>query len=207
MKEYHKIQSIFKRDERSHKFIEGEFSLPEIEYLKNNTWVFTEKIDGTNIRVFWNHEAQHVSFGGRTSNAQIPVFLYDKLNELFIADKFKELFPEISLCLYGEGYGARIQKGGGNYISNGVSFILFDTLIGEWWLRRGDIEDIATKLELDTVPIIGRGTIQDAIDLVKIGFKSTFGDFIAEGLVLKPEVDLYNRMGHRIVTKVKGKDF
>ena len=29
MKEYHKIQSIYKRDEKTHKFIEGQFSLPE----------------------------------------------------------------------------------------------------------------------------------------------------------------------------------
>ena len=52
MKEYHKIQTIFKRDPEN-KFktlIYGEFSLPEFEYLKNNTWIFTEKVDGTNIR-------------------------------------------------------------------------------------------------------------------------------------------------------------
>ncbi len=172
MKEYYKIQSIYKRDERSHKFIEGDFSLPEIEYLKGSTWIFTEKIDGTNIRVFWDHETQQVSFGGRTGNAQISVFLSEKLNELFITDKFKEFFPETSLCLYGEGYGAKIQKGGGNYIPNGVSFILFDVLIGDYWLRRADIEDIASKLEIAVVPIVGRGTIQDAANLIKSGLKS-----------------------------------
>lgn len=34
MDEYPKIQSIFKRDEATHKFIEGEFALPEDE----NRW-------------------------------------------------------------------------------------------------------------------------------------------------------------------------
>ena len=48
-KEYPKIQSIFKRDENTHKFIDGVFSLPEFEYLKDNLWIWTEKIDGRNI--------------------------------------------------------------------------------------------------------------------------------------------------------------
>jgi len=53
MSEYPKIQSIFKRDELTHKFL-SEFSLPEFEYLQLNIWEFTEKIDGTNIRIIWD---------------------------------------------------------------------------------------------------------------------------------------------------------
>lgn len=205
MKEYHKIQSIFKRDEKTHKVIVGDFSLLEFEYLQHNTWVWTEKIDGTNIRVVWDTES--VYFGGRTNNAQIPVFLYDKLNELFPARLFRDYFPENTLTLYGEGYGAKIQKGGGNYISSGVDFILFDVLIGSWWLKREDVEDIANKLAIKTVPVIGKGSLIEATDFVKKGFNSTFGNFLGEGLVLKPEVELFNRMGHRIITKIKNKDF
>ena len=52
MKEYHKIQSIYKRDEKTRKFIEGQWSLPEFEYLQNNRWLWTDKVDGTNIRVY-----------------------------------------------------------------------------------------------------------------------------------------------------------
>ena len=205
MKEYPKIQSLFRRDEKTHKFIEGEFSLPEFEYLQNNFWAFTEKVDGTNIRVFWDGE--QIQFGGRTANAQMPIFLYDKLNELFSVDKFRAIFPETSLCLYGEGYGARIQKGGGNYIAGGVNFILFDVLIDEWWQKRVDIEDIAGNLEIATVPIVGTGTLHDAIQLIRGGLNSTFGNFMAEGLVLKPEIDLFNRMRHRVITKMKNRDF
>ena len=53
MKEYHKIQTVFKRDpSTNHKtLLMDDYSLPEFEYLKNNHWIFTEKIDGTNIRV------------------------------------------------------------------------------------------------------------------------------------------------------------
>ena len=43
MKEYPKIQSIYKRDDKTHKFLEGQYSLPEFEYLKDNKWAATEK--------------------------------------------------------------------------------------------------------------------------------------------------------------------
>ena len=32
--------------------------------------------------------------------------------------------------------GMKIQKGGGRYIKDEVSFILFDVKIDKWWLRR-----------------------------------------------------------------------
>lgn len=61
MKEYHKIQTCFKRDEKTKRIIEGDWTLPEFEYLKDCQWVFTEKVDGTNIRVMWNGQRPQVS--------------------------------------------------------------------------------------------------------------------------------------------------
>ena len=205
MKEYSKIQSIFKRDEQTHKFILGEYSLPEFEYLAETYWIGTEKIDGTNMRVSWDGEV--MEFGGRTDNAQIPVFLLQRMQELFTIEKFKSLYPDTPMALYGEGYGARVQKGGGNYISNGVDFILFDVLIDEWWLKREDIEDIANKLGIKVVPIVYTGWLKDAVGIIQNGLMSKFGDFRAEGMVLKPAVELKSRKGQRIMTKMKHKDF
>jgi len=206
MNEYNKIQSIFKRDEKTHKFIEGQYSLPEFEYLKDNEWVFTEKIDGTNIRIGWMPEVG-INIGGRTDNAQIPTFLYQKLTEIFTNEKLRQVFPDTEVMLCGEGYGAKIQKGGGNYIPGGVDFILFDIKIGEWWLKRDDIEEIAEQIGLKCVPIVGKGTIEHAICGIKNGIPSTFGGFLAEGLVLKPSVELFSRNGRRIIAKIKHKDF
>ena len=207
MKEYPKIQALFKRDEGTHKFIEGEWTLPEFEYLKDNLWEATEKIDGTNIRVHWDSESQELIFGGRTDAAQMPTFLLATLQELFPKQKFTELYPETSMTLYGEGYGARIQKGGGNYISSGCSFTLFDVLIGDWWLYRDNVEDIASMLRIECVPPIGVMTLTEAISLIMNGLPSHYGNFEAEGMVLKPIVMLSNRKGERIVTKLKHKDF
>ena len=208
MKPYHKIQTVYKRDpgNKYKTLLEGEWALPEFEYLSTNKWTFTEKVDGTNIRVDWNC-AEQVRFGGKTDRAQIPVFLLDKLQDLFPPAKFGVLYPDTPMTLYGEGYGARIQKGGGNYISDGVSFILFDVRIGDFWLQHSDVKDIATQLMIDTVPIIGTGTLLDAVEIVRKGFKSEIGTQVAEGLVMRPEVELFARNGQRIIAKVKHKDF
>ena len=208
MKQYHKIQSVFKRDNNGQ--FTDEYVMPEIEHLKDNQWVFTEKVDGTNIRVMWNGE--NVTFGGKSDNAQMPVFLFYKLQEMFEGTKVKQLFIEqfgnepTEVCLYGEGYGAGIQSGG-NYIADGASFVLFDVKIGDSYLLREDVEEIAEKFGIKIVPIIGKGTIDEAIKMTKKGFNSQWGDFRAEGIVLRPEVELNTRRGDRIITKLKYKDF
>lgn len=210
MEKYHKIQTVFKRDmSNKGRIIEGSYSLSEFEYLKNNRWVFTEKVDGTNIRIDWKRSEGRI-FGGRTDNAQIPAFLIQRLEELFTTEKLDNAIKTEDadfLTLYGEGYGARIQKGGGNYKYDGVDFILFDILVGGWWLKREDVETVAESLGIKVVPIRGSGTLQTGIELVRNGMTSMWGDFPAEGLVMKPEIELKTRAGNRIITKIKHKDF
>lgn len=211
MNTYHKINTIFKRDmsKYNNPIIIGDWSEPEFEFLANNQWVFTEKVDGTNIRVMWDGE--RITFGGKTDNAQMPAPLVERLTSTFLP--MKELFADIfgteqgtSVCLYGEGYGARIQKAGGLYRPD-QDFVLFDIKIGTWWLTRPSVEDIAMKLNIDIVPIVGEGTLFDAIDLVKVGMKSMWGDFISEGIVARPKVELKKRNGDRIITKIKTVDY
>ena len=209
MKEYHKIQTVFKRDPET-KFktlIYGEFSLPEFNYLCFSRWVFTEKVDGTNIRIMW--DGDKIRFGGKTDRAQIPAFLVERLQDRFLPqkDSFIEKFGiDGDVCLYGEGYGAKIQKGGGNYRQD-QDFILFDVKIGDWWLQRKDVEDIAGFFGLDVVPIIGSGSLMDMVEVTREGFNSRWGDFKAEGIVARPETELKTRNGSRIIVKIKHKDF
>lgn len=208
MEKYHKINTIFKRDNKG-RIIENDFSLPEFEFLKENTWVFTEKIDGTNIRVIW--EGDNITFSGKTDNAQIPSFLINRLNELFFNPErkqlFKDIFGENNVCLYGEGYGNKIQAAGKNYIPDGVDFVLFDVKIGNVWLERENVEDIAKKFDIKVVPVIGEGTLEEMIEIVRKGFKSQWGEFLAEGIVARPKTELMTRKGERIITKLKYIDF
>jgi len=209
MNEYPKINTIFKRDmATSYKsLLEGQYSLPEFEYLAGNQWVFTEKVDGTNIRVMMNNGA--ITFGGKTDAAQLPSPLARRLAERFLTTagraKMEEVFNK-DACLYGEGYGPKIQKGGEKYRWD-QDFVLFDIKVGPFWLRRDDIVSIAEKLGLDVVPVIGEGTLNDAVDMAKKGFKSTWGDFNAEGIVMRTKVELKSRMGDRMITKIKLRDF
>ena len=206
MKEYHKIQTVYLRDPamKYKTLLEGQFANPEFEYLKNDIWVFTEKVDGTNIRVQWDGE--QVSFAGKTDRADIPGRLLEKLVELFCPDIFlaNELPP---LCLYGEGYGARIQKDGDDYIPDAVNFILFDVHIDGIWLERHNVEDIADKLMIKTVPIVGKGTLLEGIAMVKGGYESKLRKTPPEGIVMRPQIELLNRQGKRIIAKIKMKDF
>jgi hypothetical protein len=208
MSEYHKIQSIYKRDMTSKRktLIEGDWTLPEFEYLAGNVWTFTEKVDGTNIRVIFKDGS--ITFGGRTEDAQIPAQLVGRLNERFLplATKLGEVFADGAAVLYGEGYGAKIQKGGGNYRAD-QDFVLFDVRVGQWWLQRPDVDDVAQKLGIDVVPVIGEGALHDAVAWAKRGIRSTWGNFEAEGIVARPKTELNTRTGHRLVTKIKCRDF
>lgn len=214
---YPKIQGLYKRYREGHKkgqFIIGEYSIPEFELLKDIEWEWTEKIDGTCMSVNWLSDplVQEIEIAGKTDRAEIPNHLLAKLKERFTKEKMIEVFgigeDKPNIELKGEGFGYKIQNGCKYF--NGdklVDFILFDVKIGSIWLKREKVYEIAKQLDLAYVPVIGYGTIDEAIKLVKSGMKSKFGDFIAEGLVLRAKEGLRDRMGRRIITKIKYCDF
>ena len=146
-----------------------------------STWLATEKIDGTNIRVSLE-EAEgppsstewDVAFYGRTNKAQMPDFIQEYLEATFtlenmsllwrgqkqcpdckgwglipmvplglgpVTDKRCKCVEPYPITLYGEAYGARIQRGGGDYRRDGgVSFRLFDVLVAEkHWLTWANV--------------------------------------------------------------------
>ena len=208
MPKYHKIHTIWKREpQKPRKLIEGEWSAPEFGYLQNNQWLFSEKVDGTNIRIGWDAEDKSICFGGRTERAQLQSSLVTRLTELFTSEKLLAVFPENQVILFGEGYGAKIQKSGGKYKSDGVDFALFDISIGNWWLKRERVEEIARELNIGIVPFVGCGTLANAVKLCKEGFNSAWGDFLAEGLVMRPAVELRDRGWRRVIAKLKYRDF
>lgn len=219
---YQKINTLFKRDEKK-VIISSQFTCEEFYELKDLKWECTEKIDGTNIHVDIEYSTERglwFSFQGRTDNAVIPSHLLKKLHEIFTEDVIMSAFNQqfasvgedetLRMSIYGEGYGMKIQKGGGNYIPNDVGFILFDVKVGQWWLGRENLEDIASKLNVPIVPLIGYMTLQEAIEFVSKGFNSIVSqtkNHKAEGLVLKTRNGLLFRNGQRIITKIKTCDF
>ena len=210
IKEYHKIETLFERDIATKKLIIGKYRNSTVEFLKDAVWQFTEKVDGTNIRVHW--DGHKVSFAGRTDRAQIPKHLLTRLEEMFGGEVneeiFEQTFGEKEVTLYGEGCGQKIQTNG--YI-DGVDFILFDVFVGDIPLARENVEGIAEVFGLEVVPIILEGTLQEGIEYVKLHTKTIisgglFGAY-KEGLVARPKVEVCDRLGNRVIVKIKYNDF
>ena len=207
---YPKIETLFKRDENFR--ITGEIRKPEFENIKR--WLITEKIDGTNIRIIFDKTCDDpFCIRGRTDKAQIPIFLYETLLKMFHIEQFVELFNDAKkVCLYGEGYGQRIQKGGGNY-NKGNSFRLFDVWIDGWWLEWDSVEEIAGNLEIGTVPTFSIRDIKSAVNIVKNETMSMVaeeenGKFVPfEGIVARAYPTMLFRRGTPIKWKLKVKDF
>lgn len=208
MQTYNKIETVFNRDtEGTKRLIIDSYRNETVKYLKDNIWQFTEKIDGTNIRVHW--DGHNIEFGGRTDKAQIPNHLLTKLKELFgtleVEELFEQTFGEKDVILFGEGYGAKIQNGG-EYRSD-VSFILFDVMINGNYQSREWVEQTAKMFGIDIVPIVLEGTILDGIYYVMSHPHSTIGNAMMEGVVGRPKVELNDRCGNRVIVKIKWEDF
>ena len=208
MQEYLKIPNIYERETfGKNRLIDGKFSSETLELLRNIQWRWTEKVDGTNIRVHW--DGHRVEFAGRTDRAQIPKPLYDLLTELFGGTNkeeiFEQTFNEKDVILFGEGYGGRIQGAGPKY--GELRFILFDVTVNGKYLSRENVEGIAGVFGLDCVPEIGYGTLEDAVKIVKRRPKSLLGNIDMEGLVCRPMKELQDENGRRVICKIKARDF
>lgn len=236
--DYHKIQGLYKRNDRGN-FIIGNYSLDVFHYLKDDLWRWTEKVDGTNIRIYIDPKVEAVgsdflcvdepkiAIGGHHAKSQIPAALVQHLNDTFGMLHFDRIQSALTgpVVLYGEGYGGKIQSGHSVYgYPKEQTFILFDVWVpeyrhrlGGYWLDSDIVREIADGLEIPHVPAAvvcyspsGIATLEQAVyDIQYHGVPSQLGRPGAqcEGIVGTPKIPLFDRMGHRIITKIKHKDF
>ena len=162
-----------------------------------------------------------VIFNGLGIKEFVPVSEFFEHNWLALDEKSKEAIPDINrvpkmYTIYGEGYGAKIQACGSQYLKDSNKVIGFDVKVtsnngDELYLLNKNRDEIMNKMGMPIVPTIGYFTIQEAINYVKRGFVSHVAEnnkgFIAEGLVCKSPVGLKNRQGQRIIFKVKTCDW
>lgn len=213
--EYHKIDTPFVRDKQTFKVKMWEYRNPVFALI--NDWQWTEKIDGTNIRIQYYPLDRTYTVRGRTDNAQLNCDLVDAIRSLVDVDRFAALADRWNakkIVVYGEGYGAGIQKGGGLY-SQRKQFIAFDILINDtFWLGVRDCESELAALGLPQVPLVGYGPVGMAIALCKQGFNSLLpgpnggpSQHQAEGVVGRTVYPLFDSFGKRLIVKLKTTDF
>jgi len=208
---YASIKNIYKRAQDTGKIRKGVYSTKEFKQLEQCQWVFTEKINGTNIS-FRYDGADTVEVCGRTEKSQIPEHLLAYLETLLDVKALKNVFGSTPVSLFGEGYGHKIQKGGHytGWSSKEVGFVLFDINCRGIWLDEVTVWAAAAELRLYRVPIIHRGPLLSGLAIVERGLESVFssepGRF-AEGVVGVPEGMLLTRERNRIQVKIKHKDF
>ena len=213
---YPKIQSVFKRnpDTNYRTFLAGQWSLPAFEYLQQCGWYATEKVDGMNMRIMVDDGGESVHIGGRTDRAEIPGDLLDHMARIGEVLRTDSLWH--GSTFFGEGYGPGIQKGGGNY-RNDKGFILFDILDPEGhWVDRDTVEDIADEVDISVVPRvqpISGMTLWNWYHEIsaQAGIDDTASPLLpdggGEGVVLRPQTELVDGFGNRVIAKLKYKDF
>lgn len=209
--EYPKIHSLFKRSEQDHSFIMGDYACEEFGLIKR--WQIEEKIDGTNIRVEYDPHAeadQQVTFYGRSKDSQMPEHLLVVLKQHFTPERLHAVFGDIrSKCtLYGEGYGNNIQAAGPFYRPD-VFFMLFDILVGNWWLAREAVAEKAALLTVPVPPILGTMSEEEIIAFVqsKPASQCSAKPQVIEGIIARPQPLLLFRNGKPVIWKLKVRDF
>jgi len=211
---YTKFSSPFVKDEKF-------FNTKELtQQLPKGKWILTEKIDGANIRIIITKPDEEgnreIHIGSRKlilnpSDKSSGQFL-DCLKEVNL-HKLKEYFQDINstIVIYGEGYGAGIQKGG--IYSAIKDFRVFDVRIGLAYQDFSYVEKVCIDNQLNLVPIFGNADVvdYDGCILNLMNFKETLikdgTGGKPEGLVYKFEPVLLNKYGERLLFKIKFKDF
>lgn len=194
---YPKINTLWKRGGPKNHIIPGDYARPEFEYLAYTMpFVWTEKLDGTNTRLYWN--GQVVRIGGRTDNAQWNPRVYEALQAIANPLAFEHVYGKKHVVLYGETFGAGIQKGGG--YGPDVMFRPFDVRFGTEdgisqnspFAGRAKIIEISRALDVEPVSILSLDTIDYAWGKMVNGrYDSTYPGHELEGIVGRPEVPLY----------------
>jgi len=154
-REYPKIETLY---DRRPDFNVDPTKLRWPEFGMIRWWLVTEMIDGTNVRIAL-HSDGSVEYGGRTAAAQFPTHLLTYLQATCTPERMQAAFqrnedgtwPEV--IVFGEGYGEKIQNG--HRYRRGVAVRIFDVLVGNWWLNWENVEDVAEKLGVCTVPTLG----------------------------------------------------
>lgn len=175
-----------------------------LAYLSNAAWTYTRKIDGENIRIQWDGE--QALWNGKSNAFQCSAEFTDYMNRTFLEEIFEEKFGRDKVVtIFGEKMGPKTQ---GNELGlEKDELVLYDVNINGTWLSKDDVQSVANyfgvRTVLDFMPQVLTGcTLQE---LIKLCSEGQFQDW--EGIVATPAVECRDQGGHRVIVKIKNRDY
>lgn len=215
---YHHIDAPTVQDEGySREFKKRKLTLPRnknnvyrdmlLVQLQMTQWQFKRKLDGENLRVFWDGE--QALWNGKSNKFQCGAELTDFMNNTFIEEIFEEKFGrDKKVYLFGEHMGPKSQ---GNELGLMKSeFVLYDVNINDFWLSSEDIKEIAKYFNIKTcydfMPDENVCNFTGSLyDLINDTADGRFKDW--EGIVATPCVECCYQNSDRVIVKIKNKDY
>jgi RNA ligase (TIGR02306 family) len=180
--------------------------------IPDGTKVFiTEKIDGTNSRFTYQEGKFHVASRNNYRKEGDPNCIYWKaFREFPWIGEFCRTHP--NMVLYGEIFGYKVQKLSYDKDVGVIDFRAFDVFDP----AQGRFLDFVEFVELVTengkypdrvVPVIAEGPHTEEFVKNKISGKSMLASHNREGVVVRPEKEMYNQKVGRLVLKAVSERF
>ncbi len=127
--------------------------------LFKEVWAL-EKIHGTSAHIGWKHDEKKIHFfsGGESHEKFVALFDRD-----FLIKKFEEVFPDISVVIFGEAYGGKQQAMSHTY-GKELKFIGFDVKVGEYWLNVPNAKDVCKQFNIEFVAYVKVSTDLESLN-------------------------------------------
>lgn len=174
-----------------------------------------EKVHGTSAHLRFESDTIHFFSGGEKRETFVSIF-----DQADLGRRFAEIFhtPPTKVVVYGEAYGGKMQGMSGTYGTK-ARFIAFDVAINDKWLQVEHAKRLTESLGLEFVPFNLVDCTPEALNAERdipsrIGVINAQRDGVtdyvpkpAEGIVVRPVIELDYPNGSRIIAKHKRSDF
>lgn len=167
-----------------------------------------EKIHGTSAHIKYKDGNLTFFSGGESHQKFVELF-----DEPYIKDQIEVHFSQYKeVIVYGEAYGGK-QQGMSHTYGPDLKFVAFDVKADGMWLNVPRAETISRALGLDFVAYHISSTKLEDLDYFRDqpseqAIRNGVGnDKKAEGIVIRPLVEMTKNTGERIISKHKRHDF
>lgn len=167
-----------------------------------------EKIHGTSAHVAWDNEKKAFTFfsGGEKHEKFCALFDLASLTANAL------MLLSANTVFYGEAYGGK-QQGMSHTYGPSLKFVVFDVKIKDCWLDVPKADLLAKNMGFEFVDYVKTSTDLTALDAIRdmpsrqAKRNGIAEDKKAEGVVLRPLLELTRNNGERIICKHKRSDF